>query len=100
MSYFLSERAEEDVIGIAVFSIEYWGENRARAYVDDLYATFTLLGAHPNLGTRCDYICEGYRKFPKEQHLIIYRVQANEIEVVCILDGSMDVARQFSDDEG
>lgn len=47
---------------------------------------------NPNIGTQCDDIKPGYRKFPKSDHIIFYRFSGTGgIEIVRILHKRMDV---------
>ncbi len=51
-----------------------WGAEQADCYFDELNAVFALIAENPELGFACDDICEGYRQFHINRHLVFYRV--------------------------
>ncbi|MGI9278111.1 MAG: type II toxin-antitoxin system RelE/ParE family toxin [Endozoicomonas sp.] len=58
--------------------------------------TFHTLAEHPDSGSPCDDVREGYKKFPQGSHIIYYRIQLHDsISIVRILHKSMDVNLQI-----
>ena len=54
-----------------------------------------MLSETPVVGSKCDFIKQGYRKFPAARHLVFYRcVNQSEIEIVRILHKRMDAEAQ------
>ena len=53
---------------------------------------FRQLADNPELGNACDYIIDGYRKFPLASHVIYYQMTDNHIKVIRILHKRMDVS--------
>lgn len=89
----LTRAALDDLRQIARFSERQWGVERRNRYLAQIDATFHALGENPALGTACDDITPGYRKFPQGSHLIFYRTgQSSRIEIVRILHKRMDAA--------
>jgi toxin ParE1/3/4 len=54
-----------------------------------------VLANAPLAGKACDYITNGYRKFPQGSHIIFYKEGNKKIEVVRILHKNMDVESKF-----
>jgi|TARA_B110000908_G_C9989889_1_gene329304 toxin ParE1/3/4 len=88
----LSSKAKTDLIKIAKYTQLTWGINQRNDYLKVLDSTFQLLAAEPELGLNCDYIREGYSKYPQASHVIYYKgYKDNQIFIVRILHKSMDV---------
>lgn len=87
----LSKAAKNDLRAIAVFTESRWGRAQRNLYIKQLDDAFFMLAQCPELGTSCDVIREGYKKFPQGSHIIFYKqgTLAN-ILVVRILHKSMD----------
>lgn len=87
----LSKEAKNDLRSIAIFTENRWGKTQRNLYIKQLDEAFSMLAQSPNLGISCDYIREGYKKFPQDSHIIFYRFSASvNILVVRILHKSMD----------
>jgi len=93
MSQFsLSSKAKSDLIKIAKYTQLTWSKAQRNDYLKILDNTFQLLATEPELGINCDYIREGYNKYPQASHVIYYKEhKANHILIVRILHKSMDV---------
>lgn len=92
--FVLSSKAKTDLIKIAKYTQITWGLTQRNDYLKILDNTFHLLADEPELGINCNYIREGYRKYPQSSHLIYYKEhKADQILIVRILHKSMDVNR-------
>ena len=90
--FLLSSKAKTDLIKIAKYTQLTWGVAQRNDYLKVLDSTFQLLAAEPELGINCDYIREGYSKYPQASHVIYYKESKNnQIFIVRILHKSMDV---------
>ena len=90
--FLLSSKAKTDLIKIAKYTQITWGHSQRNNYLKVLDNTFHLLTDDPELGINCDYIREGYSKYPKASHVIYYKEnKENQIFIVRILHKSMDV---------
>jgi plasmid stabilization system protein ParE len=49
-NYILSKKADEDLDGITVHSLELFGDNQVRKYITGLFTTFDSLSFNPDLG--------------------------------------------------
>ncbi|MDT8400007.1 MAG: type II toxin-antitoxin system RelE/ParE family toxin [Pseudomonadales bacterium] len=89
----LTNKAREDLIGIARFTEAAWGRNQRRFYLKQMDETFHALAADPELGRSCAEIRQGYFKYPRDSHIIFYRLGTeSSIEVIRVLHKRMDVA--------
>jgi|TARA_R110001583_G_scaffold65464_7_gene189189 toxin ParE1/3/4 len=92
----LSAKAKSDLIKIARYTQLTWGTAQRNDYLKILDNTFQLLTEEPELGINCDYIREGYSKYPQASHVIYYKEhKVNQILIVRILHKSMDVNSAF-----
>ncbi|GAA5130394.1 type II toxin-antitoxin system RelE/ParE family toxin [Thalassotalea piscium] len=88
----LSAKAKSDLIKIARYTQLTWGTTQRNDYLKILDSTFRLLAEEPELGINCDYIKEGYSKYPQASHVIYYKEhKVNQILIVRVLHKSMDV---------
>jgi len=89
--FFLSTKAKSDLIKIGRYTQLTWGTAQRNDYLKILDSTFQSLADEPELGVNCDYIREGYSKYPQASHVIYYKGhEANQILIVRILHKSMD----------
>ena len=90
--FVLSSKAKTDLIKIAKYTQITWGLIQRNDYLKVLDNTFHLLADDPELAINCDYIREGYSKYPQGSHVIYYKEhKKNQIFIVRILHKSMDV---------
>ena len=91
----LSPAAEADVEAIWDFSEKRWGRTQAVRYVRDLDATCTGIVEGRIVSLSAEGIRPGYRKAACGSHMIYFRHDGDDIEVVRILHQSMDVDRHL-----
>ena len=99
-TFTLREAAKRDLKRIAVYTAQRWGAEQRNRYLTQIDAAFHQLAHNPETGTRCDYIREGYRKFPVSSHVIFYKVDNDgAVEIIRILHKRMDVTRTLPKEE-
>jgi toxin ParE1/3/4 len=92
----LTREAKEDLRKIARFTEKRWGRDQRFLYIKQFDDVFHLLARTPSVGNQCDYIKEGYRKFPQSSHIIFYRESTDSLIIIIrILHKSMDVESKF-----
>lgn len=92
----LTNKAKADLKSIAIYTQRKWGKNQRALYLKQFDDAFHLLADSPDAGVNCDFIKQGYRKFPNTSHVIFYRiVNDSQIEIVRILHKRMDVEINF-----
>jgi toxin ParE1/3/4 len=86
-----------DLKSIATYTQRKWGKSQRGIYLKQFDAVSHLLANSPDVGTKCDFIKLGYRKFPNMSHIIFYRsLNDTQIEIVRILHKRMDVGMTSS----
>ena len=91
----LSPAAEADVEAIWDFTEGRWGRPQAVRYVRDLDATCAGIAEGRVRSLSAEDIRPGYRKAACGSHMIYFRQDGDDIEVVRILHQSMDVDRHL-----
>ena len=90
-SFSLIRKALSDLKSIATYTQRKWGREQRRIYANQFDDTFRTLSEAHSAGTECDYIKQGYRKFPVASHIVFYRNKnQSEIEIVRALHKRMD----------
>ncbi|MFY0641114.1 MAG: type II toxin-antitoxin system RelE/ParE family toxin [Bermanella sp.] len=93
----LTNKAKADLKSIAIYTQRKWGKSQRALYLKQFDDAFHLLADSPDAGVNCDFIKQGYRKFPNTSHVIFYRVvEGSQIEIVRILHKRMDVQMNLS----
>ncbi len=93
----LTKKAKDDLKAIASHTQKKWGKEQRGIYLKQFDSAFRMLADNTEAGTACNYIKDGYRKFPSGSHIIFYRQRPNNrIEIVRILHKRMDVIKQLS----
>jgi toxin ParE1/3/4 len=96
LPYRISKKAVEDLKDIGRYTQHKWGISQRNKYLKQIHDSFLQLTENPNIGFNCDFILEGYRKFPQGSHIIFYKIVTdNSIEIIRILHKSMDVESKF-----
>ena len=92
----LTRKAKEDLRKIARFTEKRWGREQRFLYIKQFDDVFHLLAETPSVGKQCDFIKEGYRRFPQSSHIIFYREgKKSKIIIIRILHKNMDVESKF-----
>jgi len=90
-SFTLTKKARADLKSVAVYTQRKWGKVQREIYLRQFDETFYMLSKAPSTGNKCDFIKQGYRKFPVNSHIVFYRSKSqSEIEIVRILHKRMD----------
>jgi toxin ParE1/3/4 len=98
MTLLLSFRAKEDLFEIWEFIADH-DEVAADRYIDHLRDRASELLHFPELGRARDEIHPGLRSLLARNHLLFYRIEDQEVQVLRILHGSMDLPNQTFEDE-
>jgi len=91
----LAPRAQDDVVAIAAYTLEHWGDAQMVRYVDDLHRRFEQLGQFPETGRRRPDVGRRYRSVVQGSHVIFYRVTPKDVVIVRVLHGRMSAARHL-----
>ena len=91
--WILSEHAAEDLIDIYVYTYREFGAPQAERYTEEIEEKFSILAESPALGRQLSEIPGTYRCTVSGRHVIIYRIQGEDIFIVRVLHGRQDIAR-------
>ncbi len=90
--YYFTNKAVEDLSEIWDYTVKKWSEKQADKYYDLLLLACNELAKKPNLGKNYEIISKGILGYKSGEHIIFYTIiPKNEIEVVRILHGMMDL---------
>jgi toxin ParE1/3/4 len=96
-AFSLTRKAKADLKSIVAYTQRKWGKSQRRVYAKQFDDVFHMLSHTPEAGSVCDYIREGYRKFPCASHIIFYRnLEENKVEIVRILHKRMAARQQIA----
>lgn len=97
-NYRISKKAVEDLSYIWNYTYETWSEKQADKYYLMLIDTCQELASKPQKGRKYDEVYPGLLGFKAYLHVVFYMVvSANEIEIVRILHGRMDLKKRLND---
>jgi toxin ParE1/3/4 len=93
MKLVLSRLAMEDLLEAWEYIAEH-DEVAADRYIDSLRKRALELIDFPELGRVKSKICPDLRSLLARNHLLFYRIQSHEIQILRILHGSRDFSNQ------
>ncbi len=94
----IAPRAQQDIRGIRLYSLERWGEKRAAEYQAEIGRGIDALRANPLLGVERDDLFRGLRFHSVARHVLFYRVVDGMVEIVRILQARQDASAAFGDE--
>lgn len=97
MAHRRSPQADLDLDGIWHYvAVESGSLQIADRLIDSITQRFNLLANYPNLGRRRDEdLRPGLRTFPVGEHVIIYRLQDEDVLILRVLRGSRNFESLF-----
>ncbi len=96
--YFLTNKAVEDLSKIYEYTYKFWSENQADKYYQELIDFCQLISKSPQIGKNYEEIEPQFFGFTANKHIIFYRIlNENEIEVIRILGGNMDLKNRIKE---
>ena len=94
--FHFTHKAVEDLTQIWNYTLEIWSEKQADKYYNLLISACGELAKKPNLGKKYEVVSVGLLGYKSGEHIIFYSIIAkNEIEVIRILHGRMDLKSQL-----
>lgn len=91
--YRLKPRAARDISEIWDYTLKQWGLRQTEIYLAQIRTCFELVAGEPDIGRKCDDIRLGYRKILVGSHVIFYRLQGSNVEIIRVLHQKMDLER-------
>ena len=91
----VSPRAEADIVDIAAYTLENWGDRQMVRYVEGLHERFMRLAAEPYTGRRREELGRGYRSIVHGSHIVFYRLTVRDLVIVRVLHVRMSPERHL-----
>ena len=96
VKYHLTNKAVEDLSNIWNYTFDIWSEKQADLYYNMLISCCLEAAKNPTFGKKYDEIVVNLYGFRAGKHIVFYRIVSNEeIEIVRILHGSMDLKKKM-----
>jgi toxin ParE1/3/4 len=86
----LTPRAEQDLEDIWQYTAQTWSPAQADRYVAALSVTLDTLSLLPEIARERTEFSPPVRIHPSGRHVIIYRVDADHLDIIRILGGKQD----------
>ena len=97
-SVILLQEAIDDLNNIWHYTFNRWSENQADRYYSTIKYACKEIGLNPNLGKEYFEISKDLLGLKSGKHIIFYHlVSENEIEVIRILHGRMDLKTKLTE---
>lgn len=91
MAYFLTEKAEEDIINLFIKGAENFGLKQAEKYHFSLEQCFQMLSDFPKAAPLRTELKPNIRIYPFHRHIIIYTIQkSTDILILRVRHASED----------
>jgi plasmid stabilization system protein ParE len=84
-----------DIEGILQYAYETYGDGQRYIYATALDHALATITGNPGLGHRRPDLSDRHRAFNVEQHVVVYTVSGQRINVARVLHGRMDFARRI-----
>lgn len=91
------EKALDDLEEIWLYTLQNWSLEQADIYHSLIYKEIDFLARNPAFGKDMGHLCKGYRSSKIKSHLIFYKYSSLEIEIIRILNDSMDIPNRIID---
>lgn len=85
----VSHAARRDLLEIAEFTRERWGQAQCEKYLSHLDTRLRALTRDSELGRRCDHIKPDYWQLRVGRHLVFYKVAKSSVDVIRVLHERM-----------
>ncbi len=89
--FYLTRQAARDLHDIHLHSVTKWGQERADAYLAEIYAVFAKVGASPELGRLRAHRSVPFLMVPAGRHFVVYDQAADGVIVLTVLHQARDI---------
>jgi toxin ParE1/3/4 len=90
-------RANTDILAIAQYSKDQFGETRAKQYISEMRRQIELAAEFPGVGSNAVGLTSNYRKLRTGSHRAIYRYTDDLLIIVRILHEREDAPDDLED---
>jgi toxin ParE1/3/4 len=96
-SVVLTDNAKRDFREILRYTRRKWGEQQRDTYEARLVAVMERVASFPLLGAARDDLGEGVRVQAAENHMIVYRLEDDKVEILRLLHQRMETPLHLED---
>lgn len=98
MRYSISEKANQDIEKIWLYTFENWSLEQADRYYNLILDEIEYISEHFESGKSVDYIKKGYRASIVKSHIIFYKKsRRNIVEIIRVLHQKMDIENRIGE---
>jgi toxin ParE1/3/4 len=92
-----SPAAQSDLSHIWDYTLLNWGEDQAEKYLRKIEKACGEIASEHNRGVSAAHIRTGYRKVSVGSHMLFFRLDGENLEIVRILHQRMDIPTQLDE---
>ncbi len=100
MKLILTHAALADLRSIRAYTLETWGLDQEKRYLDQIWERFEDLRLRPDRYRLRPDLFPGCRIASEGKHVILFRSSAGQLEIVRVLHSAMDFKRHLPPDCG
>lgn len=89
LGFRLTRDAQKDLTTIRRYTVETWGQEQSRTYLQGIRDTIELLAEFPGQGVVRQDVGEGVFSFPCGSHMLYYRLEMKQVVVFAVLHQRM-----------
>ena len=98
MRYSISEKANQDIENIWLYTFENWSLEQADRYYNLILDEIEFISENFESGKSVDYLKKGYRTSTVKSHIIFYKKsRKNIIEIIRVLHQKMDIENRIDE---
>jgi len=98
MKFIISEKANEDIEKIWLYTYENWSLEQADRYYNLILDEIEFIAENFESGKLVDYIKKGYRATLVKSHIIFYKKsRRNIVEIIRVLHQKMDIENRINE---
>jgi toxin ParE1/3/4 len=98
MKYSISEKANQDIEKIWLYTFENWSLEQADRYYNLILDEIEFISENFESGRSVDHIKQGYRASIVKSHIIFYKKsKRNIVEIIRVLHQKMDIENRIDE---
>jgi toxin ParE1/3/4 len=98
MRFIISEKANEDIEKIWLYTYENWSIEQADRYYNLIMDEIEFIAENFESGKSVDYIKKGYRATLVKSHIVFYKKsRRNVVEIIRVLHQKMDIENRIDE---
>ena len=98
MKYLISEKANQDIEKIWLYTFENWSLEQADRYYNLILDEIEFISENFESGKSVDHIKKGYRASIVKSHIIFYKKsRRNIVEIIRVLHQKMDIENRIDE---